>query len=162
MARRVKVFSTVAPIGVVSSASLSTFAEGEDAFEWREPAPMQVRQSLVEHQTAARLWFTIELVATTPSGAELRVPHGMDIWLERDDLLDPASHGPLELTITLNTDLYASRSWGEDRDNHALAAANAPAFNAFLAAFAKELDSSIDEVDVGDYEGVVTTAGFAV
>jgi hypothetical protein len=66
---------------------------------------------------------------------------------------------PIEIAIVLNTDVYVATSWGDDRDNRALAVDNAPRFNAFLAYYLRDTGATLDEVSADDYPGQVDVTG---
>jgi hypothetical protein len=149
-------------IGNLAYASLSTFSEGEDAVEWNagELETVALLRAIQEHADAARVELTFDLRCRGADGAEFGIAHGMDCWIERSSLADPNASGPLEITISLNTDVYSEVTWGKERDNRSLSASNAPLFNRFLIAVRQGTGAVAGPVHAEDYAGQVGPDGF--
>ena len=150
-------------IGSLAYASLSTLSEGEDAIEWhgRELESVAIVNSVQEHEDAARVELTFDLRCIGTDG-DFEISGGLDCWIERGDLSDPNADRPLELTISLDTDVYSAVTWGKERDNRVLSARNAPLFNRFLVAVRQGMRAMVGPVHAEDYTGQVGPDGFNV
>src|SRR5512140_2076409 len=113
-------------VGNLTYASLSTLSEGEDVVEWNagEPETKAIIRAVQEHTDVARVELTFDLRCRDVDDVEFVIAHGMDCWIERGSLTDPNATHPLEITISLDTDVYSPVTWGQDRDNRSLAARN--------------------------------------
>jgi len=151
-------------IGNLTYASLSTLSEGEDAVEWGagEPETKAIIRAVQEHTDAARVELTFDLRCRGADGVEFVIAGGMDCWIEKGSLTDPNATDPLELTISLDTDVYSPVTWGQERDNRSLAARNAPVFNQFLLAVRERTGASVGPVHAEGYAGQVGPDGFKV
>jgi hypothetical protein len=151
-------------VGNLIYASLSTLSEGEDAVEWDagEPETKAIIRAVQEHTDAARVELTFDLRCRGADDVEFVIARGMDCWIERGSLTDPDAAGPLEITISLDTDVYSPVTWGQERDNSSLAARNAPLFNQFLWAVRERTGASVGPVHAEDYAGQVGPDGFKV
>jgi hypothetical protein len=151
-------------VGNLAYASLSTLSEGEDAVEWDtgEPETKAIIRAVQEHADAARVELTFDLRCRGADDVEFMIARGMDCWIERGSLADPNASDPLEITISLDTDIYSVVTWGQERDNHSLAARNAPSFNQFLLAVRERTGASVGPVHAEDYAGQVGPDGFKV
>jgi hypothetical protein len=151
-------------VGDLTYASLSTLSEGEDAIEWNagELDPEAIIRAVQVHADAARVELSFDLRCRGADDAEFVIARGMDCWIERGSLVDPAATDPLEITIALDTDVYSPVTWGEDRDNRLLAARNAPLFNQFLLAVRHGTGAAPGPIHAEDYAGHVGPDGFKV
>lgn len=96
--------------------------------------------------------LTLELVVALPDGTTETLPAGADLWLDRED-------GETVVVLSLDVDLYAWRSWGEQRDNAALAALNAPRLAGFLSRLVA-IGAELNDIDAESYPGQVSATGF--
>jgi hypothetical protein len=151
-------------IGDLTYASLSTLREGEDAVEWNsgELEAVAILRAVQESADAARVELTFDLRCRGADGAEFVIASGMDCWIERSSLSDPNASGPMEITISLDTDVYSEVTWGEERDNRLLSACNAPLFNQFMSAVRQRTGAVVGSVHADDYAGQVGPDGFKV
>ena len=151
-------------IGSLIYASLSTLGEGEDAVEWGadELEAKAIIRAVQDHTDAARVELTFDLRCRDADDIEFVIARGMDCWIERGSLVDPSAPVPLEITISLDTDVYSAVTWGQERDNHSLAARNAPLFNQFLLAVREGTGASVGSVHAEDHAGQVGPDGFKV
>jgi hypothetical protein len=151
-------------LGNLTYASLSTLSEGEDAVEWisGEPETQAIIRAVQEHADTARVELTFDLRCRGADDVEFMIARGMDCWIERGSLTDPDASDPLEITISLDTDIYSAVTWGQVRDNRSLSARNAPLFNQFLLAVRERTGASEGSVHAEDYAGQVGPDGFKV
>jgi len=151
-------------IGNLTYASLSTLSEGEDAIEWHtsELETLAIVRTVQEHADAARVELTFDLRCRGLDGGEFVIAHGMDCWIERNSLSEPNANRLLEITISLDTDIYSAVTWGQDRDNRSLSARNAPLFNQFLLAVRQGTGALVGPVHAEDYADQVGPDGFKV
>lgn len=151
-------------VGNLAYASLSTLSEGEDAVEWDagELEDKAIIRAVQEHPDAARVELTFDLRCRDTDDVEFMIARGMDCWIERGSLTEPNATDPLEITISMDTDVYSPVTWGQERDNRSLAARNAPVFNQFLLAVRERTGASAGSVHAEDYAGQVGSDGFKV
>lgn len=151
-------------VGSLTYASLSTLSEGEDAVEWDvgELETQAIIRAVQEHTDTARVELTFDLRCRDTNDVEFVIARGMDCRIERGSLVDPNATDPLEITISLDTDVYSPVTWGQERDNRSLAARNAPLFNQFLLAVRARTAASVGPVHAEDYAGQVGPDGFKV
>lgn len=71
-----------------------------------------------------------------------------------------SDRNPIRLIITLDCDIYASLSWGADRDNRFLAAHNGPLLHNFLVRLERELPVELIAIEAPDYANRVGRHGF--
>jgi hypothetical protein len=146
-------------IGDVTMIEISTRAEGEDAIKWTgELDARRVAQRLEAHPDTTCLKVRCDLRGVGADDRDLVIPDGMLFWSQLAELTSPPDE-PIEITISLNTDVYVATSWGDVRDNRALAGRNAPRFNAFLAQFVGNTGATVDQYSADDYDGQVAITG---
>src|ERR1041384_67092 len=134
-------------IGSLAAASLSTLSAGEDAIVWNVGSieAVEIVKMVQEHEDSARVELTFDLRCTGHNG-EFVIARGLDCWIERGPLSEPDADVPLELTISLDTDVYSAMTWGQERDNRSLSMMNAPLFNRFLSAVRNGTHASVGAV----------------
>ncbi len=149
-------------IGEVRDVSLSTLSDGEDVITWRAGNidKYSIEREIAARPDAARVMFGCDLLCRDIDDAEIRIRDGMTTYVELASLDRPDPAAPLELTLILDTDIYAATSWAATRDNHVLAERNAPAFNRFLHDLTITAGASLTGVDAPDYRGQVGPGGF--
>lgn len=86
-------------------------------------------------------------------------------WLERAGVLwltrDRHDSGEcLSVRLTVDVDIYAYVTWGDSRDNRALAARNGPLLEAFLRGLGDELGAEFDDADALGYDDQLYALGF--
>ncbi|HWU88161.1 MAG TPA: hypothetical protein VN253_12830 [Kofleriaceae bacterium] len=152
----------VKTIGIATSVEVSTRSGGEDALTWKGVLDgPRVGQRLEAYPDTTRVLVTCDLRCEDSDGREFTISDGLTFWgqLAEDD--SPPDE-PLEINLTLDTDVYLPKSLGEDRDNRVLAARNAPRFNRFLASFLRETGATVESVSAGDYRGQVDATGIVL
>lgn len=156
------ILENVHTVGNLVYASLSTFSEGEDAVEWDtgETETKAIIRAVQEHTDAARVELTFDLRCRGADDIEFVITRGMDCWIERGSLTDPNAADPFEITISLDTDVYSTVTWGKERDNRSVAIRNAPLFNQFLLTVREKTGASAGAVHAEDYAGQVGPDGF--
>jgi hypothetical protein len=120
-----------------------------------------VAERLETYPDITRVFVTCDLRCEDDDGRELVIPGGLSFWVQLAEDDSPPDE-PLEVNLTLDTDVYLARSWGEDRDNRALAARNAPRFNRFLAGFLRVTGAAVESVSADDYRGQVDATGIVL
>ncbi len=100
----------------------------------------------------------VDLLCTPPDGeGTVRLLGGATLWLTLEEDEEDA---PFRLLVELQVDLYAPLSWGEVRDNRALAALNRPRLAGFLRRLQEELGAELVDIDAPSYRGQVGPFGF--
>lgn len=146
-------------IGAATAIEISTSSEGEDAIKWTDELDAKrVAQRLEMYSDTTCIKVRCDLHCVGDDDRELVIPNGMLFWSQLAELTSPPDER-IEITISLNTDVYMATSWGDDRDNQALAVRNFPRFNAFLANYLRDTNSTVDEFSADDYPGQVDFMG---
>lgn len=147
-------FAVAGPIQVTSASGgelAGVLAPGAE--------PERVASGLAAWPDAEDLTIPLDLLVTDPvSGATERLSEGATAWLTWETETERAS--PIRLLLSLGVDLYARRTWGEHRENTALAAANQPRLHAFLQRLAKDMGGVCHGVDAPGYRDQVGPLGF--
>ena len=162
MQRVAAAFVTGVPaIGVARSMSVSTHVGGEDAHEWDGVIGAAEIAQLAAHRDLTRFTMDCDLRCEDTEGHELVIRDGLTFWVQLAELDSPPTD-PLEVTLALDADIYIAHSWGEDRDNRALAAINAPIFNRFLERLLRETGAVVESVSATGYKGQVDKTGIVL
>jgi hypothetical protein len=149
----------VALIGVAREVDVSTRSGGEYAHEWTDIVDSQdVVQRLDGYPDVTAVQIRCDLRCEDRHGGSFEIPGSLTFWVQQAEV-DSPPEDPLELNLTLDTDIYVVRSWGDDRDNRELAARNAPRFNLFLTRLLRETGAAVDSVSADDYQGQVDATG---
>jgi hypothetical protein len=80
--------------------------------------------------------------------------------LDEAGRLDLRSDFAVFLTFFLNVDIYSPLTWGEMRDNQALATLNGPLLTRFLKRLEQDMPAQFGGVIADDYAGLVGRYGF--
>jgi hypothetical protein len=109
----------------------------------------------------AKLDVSLDLLVTSSPG-------NGDDWIQQAGFLELAidehtadSH-TIGLHLSIDIDIYSPTTWGKQRDNHILAALNAPRLSKFLAIVHGHLGGTCDAIDAEDYPGLVDETGFRI
>jgi hypothetical protein len=154
-------FEHVNIVGAPRKVEVSTRSGGEGAYEWSDVVDGdQIAQRLEEHADVTALLVRCDLHCEDRHSGFV-IPLGMTFWIQLAEIDSPPEE-PLELNVTLDTDIYVAGSWGDDRDNRALASRNAPSFNRFLASLLRETGATVESVSAGDYREQVDATGIVL
>lgn len=161
--RAVEVFiHQVTSVGTVREVKVSTRAGGEDAEEWKVAGDeREIVQRLAECADVTAVLARCDLRCEDRDGEAFIIPGGLTFWVQLAEIDSPPEE-PLEINVTLDTDVYIPKTWGDDRDNRELAMRNAPRFNRFLDALVRETGALIDSVSADDYPGQVDANGIVL
>ncbi len=152
----------VETIGTATTVDLSTRSGGEDVLRWTGIFdPVRMYQYLEAYPDTTRVWINCDLRCQDDGRREFVIPGGLYFWVQLMEVNSPPEK-PLELNITLDTDIYIPKSWGRKRDNRTLAACNAPRFNQFLAVFLEQTGATVESVSADDYYGQVDVTGIVL
>jgi hypothetical protein len=149
-------------IGLATTVELSTRSKGEDAIKWTNEidAPsVALRLQAYPDLTGAKIRVSLRCLGSDDQ--VFAIENGLLFWTQLAEPDSPPDE-PIEITLSLNTDVYMATSWGDERDNRALAARNAPRFNAFLQAYARDTDATVEDFSADDYPGQVDAAGLVL
>jgi hypothetical protein len=109
---------------------------------------------------ATEVDIALDLLCEDIDGEPFSVWNAATIWVESHREEDEnANETGYRIVLVLDTDVYAWRSWGHDRDNHRMAERNAPRVNAFLARL-RAMGARFLCQKHTDYEGQVDEHGF--
>ena len=149
-------------VGAIGSATImevSTHAGGENAFTWTDLANgVAIADRLAAHAELWRVSVSSDLRIETMDHGELVLYRAMRFWAQTIEDDSPPD-APIELTLVLDTDIYLARTWGDERDNRALASLNAPRFNRFFMSFLSETGAQVDSISDDDYHGQLDETG---
>lgn len=149
-------------IGRPRSIVASTVVGGEHANTWTgELDAARVTFLLEACSDLTRVQVTCDLCCEGADGDVFAIPAGLTFWVQLAEN-DSRTDDPLEMTLVLDTDIYLAQTWGEDRDNRALAERNAPAFNRFLARLRRSTGAVVESVSADDYQGQVDENGIVL
>jgi hypothetical protein len=98
------------------------------------------------------------LLVTEPSAPAQPFPRSARLAIELEQEEDRAPL--LSLFLSIDADIYAPTTWGEQRDNRVLAAANGPRLTRFLRALQDRLGAEVNGIDAISYPGQVDANGF--
>lgn len=151
--------ANLSTIGIATEIELSTRSKGEDAIEWANEIDAQsVASRLRAYPDLTGAKIRVALRCLDRDDQVFTIENGLLFWTQLAELDSPPDE-PIEITLSLNTDVYMATSWGDDRNNRALAARNAPRFNAFLQAYVRDTDATVEDFSADDYPGQVDAAG---
>jgi hypothetical protein len=146
-------------IGAAGEVDVSTRAGGEYAQEWTDIVDIKdVVRRLEKYPDVTAVQIRCDLRCEDSCGARFEIPGGLTFWVQLAEV-DSPPEDPLDLNLTLDTDVYLPMSWGDDRDNRELAARNAPRFNLLLAHLLRETGATVESVSAEDYRGQVDATG---
>jgi len=149
----------VALVGAVQEVEVSTRSGGEYFQEWTDIMDSQdVVRRLERYPDLTAVQVRCDLRCEDSRGGSLEIPGGLTFWVQLAEV-DSPPEDPVELNLTLDTDVYLPTSWGNDRDNRELAARNAPRFNLLLARLLRETGAHVESVSAEDYRGQVDATG---
>jgi hypothetical protein len=152
----------VTAIGVARDVEVSTRSGGEGAHAWSDVVDgKRLAQRLEAYPDVTGVLVRCDLHCEDRDGRSFVIPAGMTLWAQLAEIDAPPDE-PLEINVTLDTDVYLARSWGDDRDNHDLAVRNAPRFNRFLANLLRDTAASVESVSADDYRAQVDATGIVV
>jgi hypothetical protein len=149
-------------VGAASEAEVSTRADGEGAHVWTDRLEGgEISRRLAGCPDVTAVLVRCELRCEGRNGETFVIPGGLTFWVQLAEI-DSDPDEPLEINVTLDTDVYVARSWGDDRDNRELAMRNAPRFNRFLAGLLRDTGATVESVSAEDYRGQVDATGFVL
>ena len=149
-------------IGAAREVEVSTRSGGESAHEWSDALDGNlIAQRLEAYPDVTAVLVRCDLHCEDLHAREFVIPAGMTFWAQLAEIDSPAEE-PLELNVTLDTDVYVAKSWGDDRDNRELALRNAPRFNRFLINLLRATGATVDSVSADDYRGQVEATGIVL
>lgn len=149
----------VAAIGTPCNVAVSTRSGGEYAAEWTGVTDSTELARRLEHYAdVTGVEIGCDLHCEDRGGGSFVIRSGLGFWVRLAEVDSPPDE-PLELNVTLDTDVYLSKTWGEDRDNRELAALNAPRFNRFLVGLVRDTGATIESVSADDYPDQVNASG---
>jgi len=152
----------VTMIGAAHEVEVSTRSGGEDALTWRDTGDrQQIEQRLEALADVTAVLVRCDLQCEDRNGGSFVIPLGLTFWVQLAEV-DSDPDEPLELNVTLDTDVYLARTWGDDRDNRELAMRNAPRFNRFLATLLRDTGATVESVSADDYRGQVDATGIVL
>ncbi|MCY0989611.1 hypothetical protein OV203_20910 [Nannocystis sp. ILAH1] len=139
--------------------------EGALVLEADEPGMLeQARDFIRQNDDVVEVCVTLTLVCAGLDLRPIEIDHGALLWIDIDldenGRLDPATDDPIRLRLQLNTDIYAPLSWGDVRDNTALATLNADRLAGALERIERAIPAELIEIDAPDYPGLVDARGF--
>jgi hypothetical protein len=149
-------------IGAAREVEVSTRSGGESAHEWSDALDgNQIAQRLEGYPDVTAVLVRCDLHCEDRHASKFVIPAGMTFWAQLAEIDSPADE-PLELNITLDTDVYVAKSWGDNRDNRELAVRNAPRFNRFLVNLLRDTGATVESVSADDYRGQVEATGIVL
>jgi hypothetical protein len=149
-------------VGAARDVEVSTRAGGEAAHAWSDVGDGgQVARRLEAYPDVTGVLVRCDLQCDDRDGGRFVIPAGLTWWVQLAEIDSPPDE-PIELNVTLDTDVYLAHSWGDDRDNRELAARNAPRFNRFLAQLLRDTGAHVESVSADDYRGQVDAAGIVL
>lgn len=148
-----------AEIGAAQEMDVSTRAGGESAHTWRDVGDSAaITQRLEAFADLTAVLVRCDLQCEGRDGGSFVIPAGLTFWAQLADI-DADPDEPIELNVTLDTDVYLARTWGDVRDNRELAMRNAPRFNRFLADLLRSTAATVESVSADDYPGQLDATG---
>ena len=148
----------------VGSVAVSTESGGEDAFE--AIGASQIREldleGLVARDSTAEItmWLNL-LVVVEPDTENTLLNNAAQLSVEAADA-GPGGGIAVDVTLSIDVDLYSPLTWGEDRNNRALAEINGPRLTRFLAFLRDHLRGKLTLLDIEGYAGLGNETGFAL
>ncbi|MEZ4448458.1 MAG: hypothetical protein R3B09_03185 [Nannocystaceae bacterium] len=146
---------------------VSTASKGEGALALALDQPDaldRARAFIRESADVVDVCITLTLECEGLDRQPLEIDRGALLWiavdLDEDGRLDRTVDDPIRLRVQLNADTYAPLSWGEDRDNAALAELNADHLAGALERIERDLPAEVIEIDAPDYPRMVDPRGF--
>ena len=148
----------------LNSVAVSTESGGEDAFGAKDASQIRelnlegliARESIVQITTWLNLFVDIE-----PGDGSTLLNNAARLWLEPADA-DLDSDVAVDITLSIDVDLYLPLTWGEDRNNRALAEINGPRLTRFLSFLRDQLGGRLTLMDIEGYAGLANETGFAL
>jgi hypothetical protein len=148
----------------LSSLAVSTESGGEDAFGAKDASQIReldlegliARESIVQITAWLNLFVDIE-----PGGGSTLLNNAARLWVEPADA-EPDSDIAVDITLSIDVDLYSPLTWAEDRNNRALAEINGPRLTRFLSLLRDQLGGTVTLMDAEGYAGLVNETGFAL
>lgn len=155
------VLTTLSGFAAPNEVSFSTVSEGEDAAVLdglEEISASAVDAVFDTHHDVEEVCVGLDLLVTGPDGPA-RIDEAGSLWLQLEDEPDDRD-SPLRLLFSLDVDIYAERTHGNDPDNTVLAALNGPRLTRFLKRVRDELGGIVMDIDAPSYADQVTPTGF--
>ncbi|WAS94844.1 hypothetical protein [Nannocystis punicea] len=148
---------------------VSTRSKGEGALalEADEPGALErAREFIRQNGDVVEVCITLTLECEGLDLQPIEIDRGALLWidvdLDDDGQLDPTTDDPIRLRLQLNADIHAPLSWGNVRDNTALAALNAGRLAGALERIELAVPAELIEIDAPDYPDMVDPRGFFV
>lgn len=139
--------------------ALALEADGSDVLE-------QAREFIRQNDDVVEVCITLTLVCAGLDRRPIEIDRGALLWididLDEDGRLGPTTDDPIRVRLQLNADIYAPLSWGDVRDNSALARLNAERLAGALERIERAIPAELIEIDAPDYPGMVGPRGFRV
>jgi hypothetical protein len=147
----------------VHDVDIATVEHGED--------PNSIAGTSIDAQGLDVVFDRPEHVAKMSLSLDLLVtlgPGSGENWILRAGLLEleidehTADDHTIGLHLSIDIDIYSPTTWGERRENRALAELNGPRLSKFLGIVRRDLGGTCDAIDAEDYPGLVDETGFRV
>jgi hypothetical protein len=156
--------AALAPLAVVTNNDFGTVLLGECVGEFSGSEAGQLLVSALKTVSdVSDFQIECSLLCRDENLQTFAIDPGMSIRIERADKSDSGNHSPLELYLSLDTDVFVSVT-DVDRDNRKIAQINAPVFNKFLQQL-KMAGGALRRID-SDYFNylpeLITAEGFVV
>jgi hypothetical protein len=117
-----------------------------------------LRAALDAHRDPVAVRLELALLLTLEPGGPVQ-RHGAGFLLvELDHDRDAAPY--IHLYLSVDVDIYAEWTYGDERDNRVLARVNGPRLTRFLQRLQHELGAVPADIDASSYPGQLTADGF--
>ncbi|MDG9671178.1 hypothetical protein ONV78_25780 [Hahella sp. CR1] len=151
------ILSSLGDFAKLGNLSITTSSIGEDAAQFKPDASEESLENfLLNYHDILEVEADLDLSLVGNDGIENWLKGGVTLWFQLEDETDRSS--PLRLLVSLNVDIYFSKTSGEIKDNHALSSKNAPRLNHFLTRLTKEKAKIID-IDAPGYSNQIDQKG---
>lgn len=104
------------------------------------------------------MWLDLTVVAE-PGAGERCLKDAARLWLEPSDS-ESSEVNTIDITLSIDVDIYSPVTWGEERDNRTLATINGPRLARFLRALRDQLNGALVLLDAESYDSVADETGF--
>lgn len=154
------VLSVVDPFATVSSISLTTGSDGEDAEELDSERLDQLDRVLANHDDIEEVEISLDLKCSGVNGVEELVRESATLWFQLEH--DGDRDSPLRLLFSLDVDLYFPKTLGENTDNKEMCHLNFSKLNTFLDKIKSEAKGKLMNIDAPNYLALLDEEGHIV
>jgi hypothetical protein len=149
----------------VRDMSISTKSDGEDAVVLDDASKVREfdLRGFSARETIVQLMISLDLlVVTEPNGGEQLLNDAARLWLEPADSDNQSTLNAIDVTLSIDIDIYSPITWGDDRNNRVLAEINGPRLRRFLEFVRDQLRGTPVRRDSEDYAESADETGFRI